>query len=229
MALILTVANEKGGVSKTTTAVQTALAAIYDGLRVLIVDVDHQQSATKFSMRREEVSGDYPALRVIPIIGMSVYSQIRHLSADYDLIIVDSAGRDSPEMRAAMATSHIVIIPTTSNAEDTDGLNKMAKMVSDCQKENRTLRPWLLLANTRPGQISAERDQLRLDLTRPVSHDDPAPLDAVLPTIMRAHTVRRKAYSEAYAWGRAVREMMKPDPKASSEVESIYQEIRAHA
>src|SRR5579859_7872737 len=44
MSLIVTVANEKGGVGKTTTAVELALQALENGHKACIVDTDHQQS-----------------------------------------------------------------------------------------------------------------------------------------------------------------------------------------
>jgi chromosome partitioning protein len=64
MAIIMSVANQKGGVGKTTTAVNlaTALAAI--GKRVLLVDLDPQSNATT---------------------GLGVYSKVLHTS--YDLFV----------------------------------------------------------------------------------------------------------------------------------------------
>ena len=83
---IFTVANQKGGVGKTTSAVNIGAALAMGGLRTLIIDLDPQGNAsTAFGVSRDEVNGmyeviikdlpikdaalkvpGYPALEVIP-------------------------------------------------------------------------------------------------------------------------------------------------------------------
>jgi chromosome partitioning protein len=83
---IFTVANQKGGVGKTTSAVNIGAALAMGGLRTLVIDLDPQGNAsTAFGVARDEVNGmyeviikdlpikeaalkvpGYPALEVIP-------------------------------------------------------------------------------------------------------------------------------------------------------------------
>lgn len=60
---IFTVANQKGGVGKTTSAVNVAAALAMGGLRTLVIDLDPQGNAsTAFSIDRDAVAGMYEVI-----------------------------------------------------------------------------------------------------------------------------------------------------------------------
>lgn len=227
MSLIITIANEKGGVGKTTTAVELALQAQAASYRVCIVDTDHQQSCIKFKMRRQALAGNVSCLKVLPLVGKSVGMQIRELASEFDVLIVDAGGRDSQEMRLAMLTSHLVVIPTSAKSLETDGLNKMAQIINEVRLQNTELVAVILPTRLGASSHFQDREIIIQETARPIDpdHPDAGTVADVLPTVLKAHTVWRNAFDKAYTWGKSVLEMEPRDPKAVSEVLGIYREV----
>ncbi len=74
---IITVANQKGGVGKTTTTVNIAAALAMGGLRVVVIDLDPQGNAcTALGIDRKDIDGAFDVL----VNGMAIEEVIRKVS-----------------------------------------------------------------------------------------------------------------------------------------------------
>jgi chromosome partitioning protein len=204
--MILTVGNTKGGVGKTTLALQIALARAIAGRDVLLVDADRQGSAqTAVSMRAD--GGRSPTLAcVLYSEGKVLRAQVERQSSKYDDVIIDAGGRDSAALRAALLVADTLLVPFASRSVDVWALADMAALVADAREARDGLAALAVLSLADPGMT-------------PDNADAAAALAEYPGLILVDATVRRrKAFANATGLGLAVTEMNPRDPKACDEV-----------
>lgn len=123
-ARIIVVGGEKGGTGKTTFATHLAYMRAVSGRNVVLVDSDPQRSASQFCATRlaNGIFPEIPCQQLVAAIegreaktltlnlGLIV-STLSKLSKQYEDVIVDTGGRDSPELRAALSMAHGVYMP----------------------------------------------------------------------------------------------------------------------
>jgi hypothetical protein len=107
--MILAVVNIKGGVGKSTLAVNIAIALQQDGRDVLVIDSDEQASTATFGQLRAEVPGAGPT--IVQLQGAAIRQQVRSLAEKYPKIIIDVGGRDTGSLRAALTVADAILIP----------------------------------------------------------------------------------------------------------------------
>ena len=115
MAHVLTIANTKGGVGKSTLAVNLAVEAATHGRRTLLIDADPQASAASFVTLRED---DLPAFQAVQLTQPTLHKQVPALAKGYDQVVIDVGGRDAPVMRTALVAADTVLIPMVPSAFD---------------------------------------------------------------------------------------------------------------
>ncbi|WP_103618817.1 ATP-binding cassette domain-containing protein, partial [Campylobacter concisus] len=132
------------GSGKSTLATNIAInQGIVKGEPLLLVDTDPQKSiATFLNIRNEE---NHPkAFDFAYKYGeeLKVFLQDNKTKRD---IVIDTGGRDSREMRIAIALSDIVIIPTIPSQFDVSVLDKMVNIIKMAKEQNTNLQTYIVI------------------------------------------------------------------------------------
>jgi chromosome partitioning protein len=205
--MILTVGNTKGGVGKTTLAVNITIARALAGRDVLLVDGDEQGTASLFTELRAEHAGG-TGYTAVSLQGAALRTQVRQLAAKYDEIVIDVGGRDTGSLRAALTVTHTLLVPVQPRSFDIWAVDQMATLVQEAREVNDRLRAVVVL-NAADAQGRDNEDAI-------------AALQEVPAMELLACTIgRRKAFPNSAAVGRAVVEPGARDPKAVGELQQL--------
>lgn len=125
-AKVITVANEKGGVGKSTLAFHLAVALADTGHKVLAVDLDRRQQ----SLSRALVARGGTAKRLgvrLPLprelllkqhSGAHLCQELARAGWDCDYVVIDAPGQDAPIVRRAVAMADMLVSPVNPSFVD---------------------------------------------------------------------------------------------------------------
>ncbi len=208
--MIVTVGNTKGGVGKTTLAVNIAIARALAGRDVWLIDGDRQGTAqTAIAIRAE--AGHQPGIACATYPdGPTLRSQVQQQRAKFDDIIIDAGGRDSTALRAALILSDMLLVPFQPRSYDVWALDDIAKLIDEARAVRDGLRAFAVLNCADPGEASTDN----ADAAAAVAH---LPQFEFLQTPIR----RRKSFANAAGQGLSVLEAKPVDKKARDEISAL--------
>ena len=210
-------AQTKGGVGKTTLAVNIAVERSRQGRDVLLVDADEQATALDFTALRAEHLGT-AGYTAIPLLydharkHDTLREQVPRMVPKYQDIIVDAGGRDTKSLRSAMTLVDVAVIPFQPRSFDIWTLNTVAELIEQAREANPKLRAVAVLNLADPAGGDNEAAAAAL---REVSGID----------FLEISIGRRKAFSNGAAEGRGVCELKRQDPKACAEIDALIAAI----
>lgn len=207
--MIITVGGTKGGGGKTTIATNLAVMRAREGRDVLLIDADPQGTASTFTVLRNTNAKDMPGYTGVRLLGEEIINSHKSLKAKYEDIVIDAGGRETDSHRAALGIADVALIPFQPSSFDIWELGKAAKVVKEMRTMNRKLKAYTLINladprgtdNEAAGEYAEEVEGL-LFIPQPI--------------------VNRKAFKRAAAAGLSVVEVKPPDPKATEEIQALY-------
>ena len=103
---VITFVTQKGGSGKTTLVLSCAVAAAELGGRVLVLDMDPQKTAESWYQARESRTPKLAAVTAAELPTAITGSRKR-----FDVILIDTPGRDEPSTAAAIRQADLCLIP----------------------------------------------------------------------------------------------------------------------
>jgi chromosome partitioning protein len=191
---------QKGGAGKTTLAIDLVAEAATRGLRVLLLDLDPQASASRWADRRKPGAVDVDVAVDSPARLDAVLLQAER--EGYDLVVMDTAPHaDQFALRVARLAG-LIIIPVRPSILDLDAVDTSLDLCALAR------RPAVVVINAAP--IRSRVVQEAAEAVAKLGAD-------VLPVIIRERVELRHSLGD----GRVAREF-EPDGPAAAEITALY-------
>ncbi len=127
---IIALVNQKGGVSKSTTAIHLAYWLQFkEKYKVLLVDADSQRSSSQW-LEGADFEIDYQILSEAD----DILEQVPDLAEDYDFVIIDGSASLAESTRAILFVSDLAVIPVQASGVDLRSANQSLRIVKQAQK-----------------------------------------------------------------------------------------------
>jgi virC1 protein len=211
--MIIVVGNHKGGTSKSTLAVNLAVEYQHKGRKVIILETDPTVStASQWAADRENTTREpITTVRKTGRLG----STIDDLAATYDIVIIDTAGKDSTELRSAAHRADLLLVPTSTTVADLDATRIFLSWMDEARDMNPALKMLVVISKaptywhsnhvqTATAALAEIPKEIEFDLADTVIH-------------------HRNVYAQALSEGLSVVES--DNPKAKAEIQLLTQEI----
>lgn len=200
MGYVITFAQQKGGAGKTTVLAHLAASWSGAGRSVALIDLDPQQSLTRWARLRAD-----PALSLIESRDYRAASDVRAAARRHDLVLIDCAGAATTLLDAVIRESDLVLSPCQPSVMDAWATHTI------CETAARLKTPVRIVLNRIPPRTSTIEDVL-------------AALGPHSKLLLDSCLGNRVAFAQAFITGRTAPELARRST-AAEETDALRTEL----
>lgn len=209
--MIITIANSKGGVGKSTLAVHLAAWLHEQGHSVTLADCDTQQSSSEW------IHEAIPELKTVRLANPNeILNELPSLGQETDFVIADGPGSNTETSRALLLRADFAIVPCKASMLEVRALAKATEVLRQAQ-DIRGGIPKAVIVLSMVGK--------NYRLTKDMK-DAAAALN--LPLANTA-MILRQIYADAPGQGNVVWKLGSRASEATAEVNQLFREILPEA
>lgn len=215
----IAILHQKGGVGKTTLALNLAAEAQARGVRALVIDTDPQRTTAAWRDSRNEEDG-LPNLAIIENSSKNLHRELPQLSAGYERIFIDTSAGLNERSNSAIKAADIVLVPSAPSAPDLWSCVGLFAFVQDHTIADSP-KPCVVLYNL------TQNNSRNLTLVRSAQEEI---ANTYGVNFMDATLTRRNAWSAVMWKGRTILEGKGKDHdlKAIADLKGVYDELDAY-
>ncbi len=210
-AKVVTVLSQKGGAGKSTLTMQLAGGLARGGLRVVVIDLDPQETALRWSHAAPEAT-PFPA-RVVQLDGPAEGLQafLRRLGREAGMVLLDCPPSiEHPMTLAALAEADVALVPVVPSPADLWSTKAVERLILQAQASRKGLCAALV-----PNRVL--RTNLAWDVLEVMR-------DFSLP-VLGAALSQRNAFAQSAVIGGTVYQLGRSGAEAAREVDKLVVEV----
>lgn len=199
--------NQKGGVGKSTLAINVAGRMAQQGLKVLFVDADPQSSALDWAAIRD---GESP----FTMVGMPkplIHKELPKLEEGYSHVVIDCPPSVLQVTQSAVGASDVVIVPVQPSPFDVWAAEALLQVIDDASAVLNPNLKTVFAINRKVVNTAIGRDIV-------------SSLEEYGKPVLSTHVCQRITFAESVAVGKTVFELDE-NSAASAEIGALTKEI----